>query len=160
MKKIMLSAAVATAALVALPAATASAEGFYAGAGYTHYDTDSGDLGGVTGRLGYRFHPNFAVEGEATASVEDDDFVELEHAYGGYVLGILPAGPVDLHARVGYQEAEFDIATGADVDADGLGYGVGATWNVTPSFGIRADYTRLEGDFDTDTFGLGGVVNF
>lgn len=158
MNKIALCAAAAAAAIAAAPAA-ASAQA-YVGAGYTHHDTDGGDIGGATARAGYRITPNVAVEAEGTWSVDDDDAVELDSAYGGYVVGILPVNEhIDLHGRVGYQDAEFDTPLG-DVDADGLGYGVGATWNVSPRFGVRADYTRLEGDFDTDTIGLGGVYNF
>ena len=158
MNKLLLCAAAALGATFALPAA-AHAQ-VYVGAGYTHYDTDSGDIGGVTGRVGYRFNPNFAVEGEGTFGVEDDDTVELEHAVGAYAVGILPLGQrFDLHGRVGYQQTEFDTPLGG-ADADGLAYGVGATFNVTERFGVRADYTRLEGDLDTDTIGLGGVVKF
>lgn len=158
MKKIALSAAVAAAALLAVPAA-ASAQ-VYVGAGYTHYDTDAGDIGGVTGRLGYRLGPNFAIEGEGTFGVDDDDVVELDQAYGAYAVGILPVtSNFDVHGRVGYQVSEFSTILG-DADADGVAYGVGATVRLTPSFGIRGDYTRLEGDLETDTWGLGAVVNF
>jgi hypothetical protein len=158
MKMVLLSAAAALGVAIALPAA-AQAQA-YVGAGYTHYDTDAGDIGGVTGRVGYRFNPNFAVEGEGTFGVEDDDAVELEHALGAYAVGILPLGQrLDLHGRVGYQATEFDTPFGS-ADADGVAYGVGATFNVTERFGVRADYTRVEGDLDTDTIGLGGVVKF
>lgn len=158
MKKIALSAAVAAAALLAVPVA-ASAQ-VYVGAGYTHYDTEAGDIGGVTGRLGYRVNPNFAVEGEGTFGVDDDDAVELDQAFGAYAVGILPVtSNFDVHGRLGYQTSQF-ATPGGDVDADGVAYGLGATVRLTPSFGIRGDYTRLEGDLETDTFGLGAVVNF
>jgi hypothetical protein len=159
MTKFALSAAVAAAAMLAMPMSVASAEP-YVGLGYTHYDTDDGDIGGATGRLGYNFNRNLGVEGEATFSVDDDDAVELDQAYAGYVVGRLPVSQsFDLLGRVGYQNAEFSTPLG-DADADGLGYGVGAQWNVNQTFGVRADYTRLEGDFDVDTIGLGGVVSF
>jgi len=158
MNKIALSAAVAVAALIAVPS-MASAQ-VYAGAGYTHFDYDGGELGGVTGRLGYRFNPNFAVEGEGTFGVEDDAGVELEHNLGAYAVAILPvANNFDIHGRVGYQRSEFDTPLGS-ADDDGVGYGVGATWRATPGFGIRGDFTRLDGDAEADTFSLGGVVNF
>ncbi|HRP09424.1 MAG TPA: porin family protein [Terricaulis sp.] len=157
MRNLLMSAAVAALGLAVIPAA-ASAEP-YVGLGYTHYDTDSGDVGGVTGRVGYNFSRYFGVEGEGTFGVNDDD-VELDRAYGAYVRGILPINErFDLHGRVGYNQAEFSTP-GGDVDADGIAYGVGATFNVSQRFGIRADYTRLEGDLDTDTIGLGGVVKF
>lgn len=157
MKKLLISAAVVALGAFAIPAA-ASADP-YVGLGYTHYDTESGDIGGVTGRVGYRFNPYFAVEGEGTFEVDDDD-IELDRAYGAYAMGILPVSDrFDVHGRLGYNTSEFSTPLG-DVDADGVAYGVGATFNVSERFGIRADYTRLEGDLETDTFGLGGVVNF
>ncbi len=159
MNKVAMMAAVAAAALMAVPAA-AHAE-WYAGAAYTQYDFDGGDLGAATGRLGYRFSPNFAVEGEGSLGIEDDDGVELNHALGAYGVAILPIGPsLSLHGRLGYQTVEVDTPLG-DADDDGIGYGGGVTWNLTPNFGVRADYTRLEGDdADADTWSLGGVVNF
>jgi hypothetical protein len=67
----------------------------------------------------------------------------------------------DVHGRVGYQQSELDTPLG-DVSDEGIGYGVGATWRFAPSFGVRADYTRLEGDDDAeaDAISLGAVVNF
>ena len=119
MKKVLLCAAAVLGASIALPAA-AQAQ-VYAGAGYTHYDTDgAGDLGAVTGRLGYRFNPNFAVEGEAGVGVKDDGPFELNHTVGAYAVGILPLSQnFDLHGRVGYQTIEIGGPLG-DVDSDGV----------------------------------------
>lgn len=157
MKKLLMSAAVAALGAVAMPVA-ASAEP-YAGLGYTHYDTDAGDLGGVTGRVGYNFNRHVGVEAEGTIEADDGD-VELDRAYGAYVRAILPVGErFDLHGRVGYNTSEFSTPLG-DVDGDGVAYGVGATFNVSQRFGVRADYTRLEGDLETDTFGVGAVMKF
>lgn len=157
MNRLLVSAALAAICAAAIPAA-ASAEP-YVGLGYTHYDTDSGEIGGVTGRVGYNFNRHVGIEGEGTFEVDDDD-VELDRAYGAYVRGIIPIGErFEVFGRVGYNTSEFSTPLG-DVDADGVAYGVGGQFNVTPRFGIRADYTRLEGDLETDTFGLGGVVKF
>jgi len=168
MKKNALAAACAAAALMAAPSALAQGSGstgWYAGAGYTHYDLDAVELGGVTGRLGYRFHPNFAVEGEATLGVVEDDIagidVELDHAYGVYGIGYLPVSPnVELFGRVGYAEVEAEAGP-FNASADGVGYGVGAQMRVAENVGIRGEYTRLEGDEDgADTFGVSAVVGF
>lgn len=160
MKTNLKLAAAAVAALLALaPAAHAE---WYASAGYTHYDYDGGDLGAVTGRLGYRINPNFAVEGEASTGVLDDDDIELNYNAGLYGVGILPLGPnFDVFGRVGYQTTDVDTPFG-DADDDGLGYGVGANWRPTGSrWGVRADYTRLEGDeADADSISLSGTLNF
>lgn len=157
MKKITLLAAAAALALMAAPAA-ASAQ-WYAGAAYTNFDYDDADIDAVTGRLGYRFNPNFAVEGEASTGVSDDD-AELNYNAGLYAMGILPvASNFDLHGRVGYQTTEVDTVLGG-VSDDGLGYGVGATWRLTPGFGLRADWTRMEADDgDSDAISLGGAFN-
>lgn len=161
MKRLAVSVAFVAAAL-ALPS-VANAE-WYAGAAYTQYDLEDAEVGGVTGRLGYKFSPNLAVEGEGTFGVSDDDFAELDNAYGVYGVGILPIGSsgFEVFGRVGYQAIEID-GTGpvADVDEDGLGYGAGISWNVAENVGLRADYTRLQGeDDDTDAISLGGTVNF
>ena len=161
MKKFALAVAVAAAAMFAVPV-SASAQNWYAGAGYTNFDADGADIDAVTGRLGYRLSPNFAVEGEASTGLGDDDGVDLNHNAGLYAVGILPLGErFDLHGRVGYQTTEVGTPIG-DFDDDGIGYGVGATWRVTPGLGIRADYTRLEGEDEAqaDAISVGGVVNF
>lgn len=161
MRNIAIAAAVAALATVALPAA-AHAQNWYAGAGYTNFDADGADIGAVTGRLGYRMSPYFAVEGEASTGLDDEDGIELNHNAGLYAVGILPVGQnFDLHGRVGYQMTEVGTPIG-DFEDEGVGYGVGATYRFTPNFGVRADYTRLEGDdeAEADAISLGGVVNF
>lgn len=158
MKKFSLMAAVAAAALMAMPAA-ANAE-WYAGAAYTNFDYEGGDVDAVTGRLGYRVSPNFAIEGEASTGL-DDGAVELNHNAGVYGVAILPVtSNFDLHGRLGYQTTEVGTPLGEFSD-DGVGYGVGATYRLTPGFGVRADYTRLEGDEgEADAMSVGGVFNF
>ncbi len=159
MKKFAMMAAVAAAALMAAP--TAAHADWYANGAYTRFEAGDADVDAVTGRLGYRITPNFAVEGEGSVGLGDDDGVELNNSLGAYAVGILPLGErFDLHGRVGYHTTEVDTPLG-DLDQDGLAYGAGATWNVTPSFGIRGDWTRLEGDDDdADAISLGGVVRF
>jgi outer membrane immunogenic protein len=159
MKKFAILAAVAAAALMAAPV-SASAQA-YVGAGYTQFETDAGDIGAATGRLGYRFGPNFAVEGEASTGVDDDDGVDLNHNVGAYARGILPVtSNFDVHGRVGYTTSEVDTPLG-DFEDDGIAYGAGAEYRFTPSFGLRADWTRLEGDeAEADAISLGGVLNF
>jgi outer membrane immunogenic protein len=159
MKKFAIMAAVAAVALLAAP--TAANADWYAGAAYTQFDFDGGEADAITGRLGYKFGPNLAVEGEGSFGVDEDEDLELNHNLGAYAVGILPVtSAIDLHARVGYQQTEVDTPLGGQ-DDEGLGYGAGATWNLTPSFGIRGDWTRLEGDEDdADALSLGGVLRF
>jgi outer membrane immunogenic protein len=159
MKKFAMMAAVAAAALMAVPA-VAHAE-WYAGAAYTQFDLDGAEVGGATGRLGYRFSPNFAVEGEGSVGLDDDEGVELNHAVGAYAVGIVPFGSsgFSAHGRIGYAQAEVETPLG-DADDDGLSYGAGLGWSATNSIGIRADYTRFEGDEDADAISLGASFNF
>ena len=159
MNKLAIMAAVAAVALMAAPQA-ASAQA-YVGAGYTNFDYEGGDIGAVTGRLGYRMHPNFAVEGEASTGLDDDGGVELNHNAGAYARGILPLSEnFDVHARVGYTTSEVDTPLG-EAEDDGVAYGAGAEWRFSPNIGIRADWTRLEGDdAEADALSLGGVLNF
>jgi hypothetical protein len=150
-------------------AAPAAAQGLaageaYAGAGYTHYEFDGDETGAVTGRLGYRIHPNFAVEGEAAFGASDGDNAELDNAWGVYAVGVVPVAPsFDLFGRVGYQTVELDRVVGADIDSEGLGYGVGVNWRVSERFGVRGDYTRLDGGDDGeegDAIGVSATLNF
>lgn len=161
MNKFALAAATASLALMAAPMA-AHAQ-WYAGAAYTQYDFEDAEAGGVTGRLGYRFSPNFAVEGEGTFGVDDDDNAELNHAFGLYGVGILPIGDsgFDLFGRAGYQEFDVDgFGPQADIDDGGFSYGAGVGWRVSDGFGLRADYTRTDAGDDVDAISLGGVINF
>lgn len=162
MKRFAMMAAVAAAALMAVPSA-AQAQ-WYAGAGYTQYDADNADsVGGVTGRLGYRVSPHFAVEGEGTVGVAEGDDAELNSALGAYAVGILPIGTsgFDVHGRVGYNQLDIDRDAAPDIDDGGVSYGAGVGWNVSQSVGIRADFTRTEtDDADADAISLGGTVNF
>lgn len=142
--------------------------GVYANGGYTHFD-DSTELGGLTGRLGYRFHPNFGVEGEASFGVKNDRVgpakIELDHEAGVYGVGFVPLSPnVDLIGRVGYAKTEYSSSVPgarAGRDQDGVAYGGGAQVMVTPQFGVRGDYTRIEGGDDSiNTLSATGVVKF
>jgi outer membrane immunogenic protein len=161
MKKFALMAAVVAAALFAVPA-VASAQNVYANLGYTQYNFDNADadVGAVTGRLGYNFNQNFGVEGEASFGVDDDEGVELDNSLGAFAVGRIPLGSTfGVHGRVGYQTVELDTP-GGDVEDEGLAYGAGVSWQATPGLGIRADYTRMDGDEDTDAISLGGAVSF
>lgn len=168
MKKL---AALAALAAVAGLAGTAQAQqtGVYANAGYTHFDGDDVTLGGVTGRVGYRFHPNFAVEGEATTGVKDDEVgpatVELDHAIGVFGVGIVPVSPnLDVFGRIGYGEIKASASVpgfAASADAEGVAYGGGAQYMFTDKFGVRGEYTRLEGEDDgVNTVSASAVVKF
>jgi outer membrane immunogenic protein len=157
-----LKLALAAASMLVAPAfmsAQAQTTGVYVSGGYTHFDGDGGaELGGVTGRLGVNFGPNFAVEGEGTFGVKDDGGTELDNELGVFAVGKLPINPqFELLGRVGVSRIE----TSPGGDFDGLAYGAGAQWNLTSQDGIRGDWTRHDYDEgDTDAYSLSYVRSF
>ena len=162
LKLALVSAAAALAVPAMMPAAAqASGGGLYASGGYANFNFDGpgGDvnLGGIQGRLGYGFHPNFAIEGEGTVGVADDGGAELNNEIGIFAVGKLPVtSQLDLFARVGASRTEVN-----DVDDDGLAYGAGAQWNFTSQDGIRGDWTRHDYDAgEFDAWSVSYVRNF
>jgi len=107
---------------------------------------------------------------------EDNDFddliaasgdVQLNYLVGAYVRGILPVSDrFDLSARAGYAFVDVDAevttpggTTFAIADSeDGFSAGAGATWDLTESWELRADYTWFgfdEVDVNAGTVALG-----
>ena len=153
MRNILLAPAAVT--LIAAPAmAQEPASPFTGSVGYTHFDGDNGNLGAITGRVGYDFTRNLGVEGEASIGVKDDDFTvagvdgSLEHQYDAAVYGVakLPVNEnFELFGRLGYgtTKVKADIAGfSASEDGESINYGVGANYFIDGRNGIRADWTR------------------
>ena len=175
MRNILLATAALT--LIAAPAmAQDPASPITGSIGYTQLDTDGGDLGAVTGRVGYDFTRNFGVEGEASIGVKDDDITfagvdgKLEHDWDAAAYGVakLPINEnLELFGRLGYgtTSATASVA-GATASADGesVNYGVGANYFIDGRNGIRADWTRRDfrddGAGEADTYGLSFVRRF
>lgn len=171
MKKLIAFAAVAAAA--AAPTAAVAQGQLYGSAGYTHFDGDGASPGALTGRVGVRLNPNIGIEGEASFGVFDDEVniggldvdVGVENAFAGYLVGFLPVSDqVDLFGRLGYGTATIEGSAGGitvEDDVDGVAFGVGGQYFVTPQLGIRADYTRIDGDEgEADTFGVSAAFRF
>lgn len=178
-KKIIAVAALAAAAL------PASAQGFYADAGYTFVNIDvdfagqSGeiDLGAISGHVGYDFNEWFALEGEAAIGVSEEEGsyagvsaqVELNYVVGAYVRANLPVNDqFRLYGRVGAVNAELEASasgggfsfTESSSDS-GVGYGAGAEVMLSQQFGIRGDYTRYDiEDLEADAFTVAAVFKF
>lgn len=149
MKLVRTTSGIALAALAAVFAApslmTASAQqaDVYLNGGYTQFDGDNVELGGLTGRVGVGFGRYFAAEGEASIGIDDDGGIELDNELGLFGVGKLPINDrFDLFARAGVSRVE----TSPGGDADGFAYGVGANMYFTDKDGIRVDLTRH--DFD------------
>lgn len=173
MKKLAAVAAVLGGATLA-PSAFAQETGPYWSVGYTHImvevdGADDANVGALQGKLGYRFHPNFALEGEAAVGVVDESYdvfgtevdVGLDKEFGVFAVGFLPVSPdVNLFARAGYVDIEIEASAGgmsiSDVD-NGIGYGVGLIWDLG-MIDLRAEYTRydVEGEANTLSLSIGG----
>ncbi|MES2860360.1 MAG: porin family protein [Pseudomonadota bacterium] len=176
MRNILL--ATAAISLFALPAAaqTVSDPQWYGTAGYTHLDGDDADLGAITGRVGARLSPNFALEGEASVGVVDDDVtvagvtgsVEQDYDAAAYAVGILPVSPnLELFGRVGYGTTSIKAEVAgftAEEDGESVNYGAGATYYLDGQNGLRADWTRRDFTDDNggeiDTYGVSYVRRF
>lgn len=176
MRNILL--ATAALSLMAIPAMaqTVSNPQVSGSVGYTVLDGDDASLGAVTGRLTGRLHPNFAVEGEASFGVKDDDItvagvngsVEHEYDVAAYAVGILPVSPnFELFGRVGYGTTSIKAeAAGfsAEEDGESVNYGVGGNYFFDSQNGVRADWTRRDFTDDNggeiDTYGVSYVRRF
>jgi len=155
------SAALGVAALTQPASAQTSPQNWYADLGYTHFDTNRGSLGGVTGRLGYQFNPYVGAEGEVSGGVSDDTFGKLRHAWGVYGVATAPlTSNIAVFGRLGYQQMDIQGRHGAtNQNTDGLGYGAGVQWRAGNGLGLRGEYTRLSNS-DADTWSLAGVIGF
>lgn len=171
-----------SAAVLCVFSGAASAEGYIgAGAGLTTVDVCD-DISGAgiscddedTGLKifgGYKFNPNFAVEGlwadlgevsatgpGGTASVEVDGF-------GAAAVGIIPLGEkFNVFGKVGafmWDASGGGVASGSDEDGTDIMFGAGVGWNLTKNFGLRAEWERfdIDGD-DVDFLSIGAQINF
>lgn len=144
----------------------------YTTLGAVWYDIDN-PYGGVQGRLGYQSAGIFGGEIEGSIGVinEKSPFDQanppgpnlvgefndgIKHSLAGFGVARLPFSPaVSAHARVGYHSTKaFNdvIINGVELKntttRDGIAYGAGLEFNMSPVDAIRADYTRYEDDTD------------
>jgi len=137
----------------------------YGTLGATLYDVDS-DLYGLQGRLGWQSKSIFGAEVEGSIGFDEDDATVdfgagpvaaeagITTQIAGFGVARLPVSErFNVLGRVGYHnteiEVEFDDGTTVleqDFSTDGIAYGLGAEYALTPVTYLRADYTRY--DFD------------
>jgi len=100
----------------------------------------------VEGHGGYRFNPNFALEGKilGAANDGDDDYDELTFAaLSARAVGLIPLGSVvDLYGLVGFYTGESDVSLLGSETESGLVYGGGVQMNfgAQGNFGLRLEY--------------------
>jgi OOP family OmpA-OmpF porin len=172
--------AVISAAALCAFAGAASAQGYIgAGAGLTTVDVCA-DLNGPgiscddedTGIKifgGYKFSPNFAVEGlvanlgEVTASGPGGSGSVEVDGFGAAAVGIIPLGErFDLFGKVGaFTWDASGSGLGDSADGTDIMLGAGVGWNLTKRFGLRAEWERfdIDGD-DVDFLSVGVQFNF
>jgi outer membrane immunogenic protein len=179
-----LIAAASVAAIAALAPAFAQAQtvdsaalnNVYGTLGYAGASSNGADVGTIQGRLGYRFLPNFGVEGELATGVKSDHTdvagtsvrTKIGHEEAIYGVGFLPLNEkIDLLARVGYGNTRVKYSALGESDHDNLhswNYGAGAQYHFDGVNGVRADYTRQEftgsGDGHADVWSVAYTRRF
>ncbi len=157
------------AAMLVTPSALAQGN-FELSGGYSNFDGDGGDVGGLTARGTYFFTTWLGGEVEGTLGIEEEDIggatIELDHSFGAF--GVLRAPVTEqfhLFGRLGYATSELTASVpglgSGSADFDGVAYGVGAKFFITERFGVRGDFTKFEGDDgDADVFAISAVLKF
>lgn len=164
--------AILAVSMAASPAAMAESE-LYVNGGASSFSTDDANITAFTARGGVWFNDLIGAEAEASFGLGADDAdgvdIELENAFGGYLVAKYPVLPrVDVLGRVGYTVGEFQSANNGvstDADADGFAFGFGGEVMLTDQLGLRGDYTRIEPGEDgldggVNVFALTGVYKF
>lgn len=119
---------------------------------HTSEDVDV-TLTGVQLRGGYQFHPNWAVEGEASFGVgsdtDDSTGIKFKQQYevGAFVDGFVPVGDnAQLLGRVGYASSKIKGTLGSVSATDTVnGAAAGVGFRYFPNGGangVRVDYTH------------------
>lgn len=139
--------------------------------GATVYDVDS-DLFGVLGRIGYQSKSIWGAEVEGTLGLSSDTSntatlrrsLTVKNSIAGFGVARVPVSrKFNVLARAGYHSTELRVkandTAGNSIrntfSTDGLAYGVGAEYAVSPRTSFRADFTAYDYDGpDADAFSL------
>jgi hypothetical protein len=183
----MMRAAIAgLAVLLASPFAFAQepeeATGFYFGGGVTQtrFDEDQFDVDDVDDEdnswkviAGYRFIPEFAIEGnyvdfgEASAPAlvpGTAGFASEAQAFALYGVGMIPVPYFDLFVKAGAAQIDAEQTTpigNADDDVTEFAYGAGAQARFG-NLGVRLEYEKFDTDLigDLDLLSLSATFTF
>lgn len=178
---------VLAAALIAAGSAQAQSTqstGAYGELGYTFLnltatsgpDSAKASPGLFTGTLGYKVHPNFAVEGFVGFGANKDGIklngastvidAKADYSYGiffrpSYAL----SEKAELFARIGYVKSKATLSVGS-INASGRdtegAYGLGLNYGVTNTSYLQLNWTRLYSNdgLEADGFGLVYGIRF
>lgn len=120
---------------------------------------------------GYKFNPNFAVEGlwadlgEVSATGAGGTASVAVDGFGVAAVGMIPLNPqFSIFGKIGafmWDASGGGAASGTDDDGTDIMFGAGVGWNFTPKFGLRAEWERfdIDGD-DVDFLSVGLQFNF
>jgi hypothetical protein len=126
------------------------------------FDSDTGDidLTGTQLTYGKRVHEKVIVEGNLVTFVNfETDGGDLEISSID-ISGLFYPLNNQFHVRLGLSEGEIEI-DGISVDESSEILGVGYSWLVGKSSGVRVEYTTSEYDaFDVDGFTLSVAARF
>ena len=171
MKRTLVSVSLFAIGLAMPVVAQAQQANFYGDVGYTYVMTDTDgedvDIGAITGHGGWEFSPNFAVEGEVSVGIQDDDIniagtdvaVSMNYLIGAYGRAQFPVSDqLVVFARAGLVNAELEAEAGGFTESEsesGAGYGIGAEFMLDAVNGVRFDYTRYDiEDLEADALTL------
>lgn len=157
-KRIISAAIFAT---LASSAGAATPGAFYAGidGGSTKVDNLQGDKGSYGAFLGYHLSDNFAAEIGARRLGNWDLGSEPDvDQYAASIIGTLPlANDFSIFGRLGYNKVKAKATYGVfngDHDDNGVLYGVGAGYQMTPAISGRIEFQKPSSDSQNISVGI------
>jgi attachment invasion locus protein len=153
---------IAAATAVACAAGMAQAQGMYGELGYSHLKFEesgtafSGKVNPTMARgiIGYELNPNLAVEGMVGLGMSSDDIRvgsatlkgKVDNMVGAFVKPKVKLGEtVELFGRAGVVSTKVSAEAGRVSVSDrgtSFAYGGGASFALTPTLSLNADYMR------------------
>lgn len=160
---------VATLALLALPMSANAVYVGAAGAVESVEDFDDSDGTASILQVGMPLMPFLGAEFEYSSTMtepENKGGAKIDTTmYRAFAVAGVPAGPVSLRLRVGYQYHDYEVGNNSETGTAPV-YGVGLSYGLVPMVALVADYTTTEldaisgDDPNFDHYSLGVQVGF